>query len=75
MKAFFVLLGAVMQVGIASGADRHFDISEFFLDCRYRVVESSSLFREAFTHPNISFTFRIFSMCPYLPYFSWRGGI
>ena len=43
-----------MYIGrdVASDADRHFDI-----DCRYRVVDSSSLvsflFREAFSHPNI----------------------
>ena len=46
-------------VHIASGIDRHPDRTEFISDCRYRVIESSSLvpvvFREAFSHPYISF--------------------
>ena len=28
---------------VTSGADRHLDITFIYLDCRYRVVESSSL--------------------------------
>ena len=43
---------------VASGADGHLDIT-YISDCRYRVVESSSLVsvlhRESFSHPNISF--------------------
>ena len=44
---------------IASGIDRHPDRKKFISDCRYRVIESSSLvpvlFREVFSHPYISF--------------------
>ena len=44
---------------VAPGIDRHPDRTEFILDCRYRVIESSSLvpvlFREVFSHPYISF--------------------
>ena len=44
---------------VASGIDRHPDRTEIDLDCRYRVIENSSLvsvlFREVFSHPYISF--------------------
>ena len=50
---------------VASGIDKHPDRTEiyfrlkFISDCRYRVIESSSLvpvlFREVFSHPYISF--------------------
>ena len=63
-KILMMVLEAVRDV--ASGADRHLDIT-FTFDCRYRVVESSSLVsilsREAFSHPNIplfSFTSKWF---------------
>ena len=43
-----------------------------FSDCRYRVVESASLvsalFREAFSHPNISFTSKCFSVSSFHTY-------
>ena len=69
-----------MYIGrdVASGADRHLDI----IDCRYRVVESSSLvsvlLREAFSHPTSPFfCFRTFSATNYLPYiggrYRWAG--
>ena len=42
---------------VSSGIDRHPDRTE--IDCRYRVIESSSLvpvlFGEVFSHPYISF--------------------
>ena len=65
---------------LSSGTDRHLGIT-FIL--AYSVVESSSLvsvlFREAFSHPNISFfhllvnvfcvtSFRTYFADPYLPY-------
>ena len=34
---------------VASGADRHLHIN-FYLDCRYRVVKSTSLVSVLFTH-------------------------
>ena len=44
---------------VASGIDRHPDRTEIISDCRYSVIESSSLvpvlFREVFSHPYISF--------------------
>ena len=43
---------------VASGIDKHPDRTEIISDCRYRVIESSSLvpviFREVFSHPYIS---------------------
>ena len=49
-----------MYRDVASGIDRHPDRTEKLIsDCRYRVIESSSLvpvlFREVFSHPYISF--------------------
>ena len=51
---------------VASGADRLLDIN-FYLDYRYRVVESSSLasvlFREAFNNPTSPFLFTSNGFC------------
>ena len=44
---------------VASGIDRHPDRTNIYFNCKYRVIESSSLasvlFREVFSHPYISF--------------------
>ena len=60
---------------VASAIDRHLTEQKFISDCRYRVIESSSLvpvlFREVFSHPYISFFHLLVNgfFCYLFPYF------
>ena len=71
---------------VASGADRHLDITFIWIEVVEISYLVSVLFREAFSHPYISFfhlvvngfcvtSFRTFLKTPYLPYIGGRGGI
>ena len=71
---------------VASGADRHLDITFIWMEVVEISYLVSVLFREVFSHPYISFfhllvngfcvtSFRTFLKTPYFPYIGGRGGI
>ena len=73
----------MLYISVASCTDRHLDITFFckkiILDCRYRVVESSSIVSvnilSWLSHPNIFHLLSVLLMTPYLPYIGGQGEI